>query len=177
MTIYELDNEIAKILDEVEDFVDAGDGNIVNAETGEVITIDAYGELQERLDALAEKREEKISNIACWIKQLEADAEAIKKEKMNLAKRQKSCENKVESLKQYLNYALQGEKFKDARVSISYRSSHSVEFKPDFDYSTLPTEYQKVTYEPKKTELKKAILNGEEFDGIWIQDNKSLQIR
>lgn len=177
MTIYELDNEIGKILDEIEDYMDAGDGNVVNTETGEVITVDAYEELQARLDALGEKREEKISNIACWIKQLEADAEAIKKEKMNLAKRQKYCENKAESLKQYLSYALQGEKFKDARVSISYRSSQKVEFAPNFDYSTLPAEYQKITYEPNRTELKKAILDGTEFDGIWIQDNKNIQIK
>lgn len=177
MTIYELDNEIAKILDEVEDFMDAGDGNVVNTETGEVITFDAYSELCSRLDGLAEKRDEKISNIACWIKQLEADAEAIKKEKMNLAKRQKSCENKAESLKNYLNFILQGEKFKDARVNISYRTSKTVEFKENYDYSRLPDKYQKITYEPRKTEIKEALLAGEEIDGVWIQENKNISIK
>lgn len=180
MTIYELNEEIGNILDEVDSYID-DDGNFINTQTGEVITADVaeayFSELQRQLDSLAEARDEKISNIACWIKQLKADAEAIKKEKLNLEKRQKSCENKAESLKKYLSSVLQGDKFKDARVSISYRSSKTVEFAPNFDYSKLPEEYQKITYEPKKTELKNAILNGEEFEGVWIQDNTSMQIK
>jgi len=180
MTIYELNEEIGKILDEVDSYID-DNGNFINTETGEVIPGDAaelyFNELQKQLNNLAETRDEKISNIACWIKQLEADAEAIKKEKLNLAKRQKYCENKATSLRLYLGNVLQGEKFKNSKVNISYRSSKSVEFAPNFDYSKLPEQYQKITYEPKKTELKNAILNGEEFEGVWIQDNTSMQIK
>lgn len=177
MTIYELDDEISKILDEIDNMIDAEDGNLINTETGEVITFDAYKELQDKLDKLGEKREEKISNIACWIKQLNADAEAIKQEKINLEKRQKSCLNKVQSLKKYLNYALNGEKFKDARVSISYRTSKQVDFAPDFDFSNLPKEFQRIKIEPRKTELQKAIENGQTFDGVIIKDNINIQIK
>ena len=176
MTIYELDEEIGKILDELDDFIES-DGDVINTETGEVLTIDAYMELQARLDQLAEKRDEKISNIACWIKQLKADSEAIKKEKLNLEKRQKYCDNKVESLKQYLMYALNGEKFKDSRVNISYRSSKKVSYTSDFDVNKLPDEFKRIKIEPKATELKEAIESGQTFEGVEVVNNTNIQIK
>lgn len=169
MTIFELDDEIGKILDRLDDLVDQ--------ETGEITDIDEFEELKSQLDNLGESKAEKISNVACWIKQLNADAEAIKKEKANLENRQKSCLNKAENLKKYLSYALNGEKFQDARVSISYRTSSTVDFAPNFDYSNLPKEFQKITIEPRKTELKKAIDNGQTFEGVIIKENKSMQIK
>jgi hypothetical protein len=108
---------------------------------------------------------------------LVAEAEAIKTEKQNLAKRQQSLENKAESLKKYLEYALQGEKFEDARCKISYRTSEAVTFADGFDYSKLPTEFQKVTVEPKKNELKKAIKDGQGFAGVFLQKKTSTIIK
>ena len=105
MTLYEIDEEIL---------------NLVDQETGEIIDI-------ERLEQLEMEREKKISNVGCWIKDLKAEAEALKAEKNNLAKRQTVCENKVEQLKDYLSRALNGMKYKDSRCSISYRKSESVE--------------------------------------------------
>ena len=169
MTIFELDESIGNVLDMID--------HLVDEETGEIGDVDSFVVLRNELDALSEQRNEKISNVACWIKQLSADAEAIKKEKLNLAKRQASCEKKVESLKQYLAYVLNGDKFKDSRVSISYRTSKSVEFTPGYDYKKLPEEFQKITIEPRKTEIKNAIENGQTFEGISIKENKSLQIK
>ena len=169
MTIYELSNEFCNTMTELLEVFDD--------ETGEVSDIDRFEELRKRLDELTEEREKKISNVACWYKALVAEAEAIKAEKNNLAKRQKVCENKAESLKKYLEYALQGEKFKDSRVNISYRKTKSVVFFDDFDYSTLPTEYQKITVEPKKTELKKAIEEGLSIEGVELAEKTSIQIK
>lgn len=169
MTIYDIDNEFANKMDE---FL-----SVFDEETGEVTDIDRFEELKKALDGLAEERKKKISNVACWYKSLVAEAEAIKAEKQNLAKRQQTIENKAESLKKYLEYALQGEKFEDARCKISYRTSEAVTFAEGFDYSKLPTEFQKVTVEPKKAEIKKAIKDGQGFAGVFLSKNTSTIIK
>lgn len=168
-TIYELDESIGNVLDALD--------NLVDMETGEITDEEQFNLLRNELDALSEARDTKISNIACWIKQLESDAEAIKKEKMKLASRQKACENKLQSLKQYLSYVLDGNKFKDARVSIYYKSTKSVEFAPDYNYFNLPEQYQKITVEPRKTEIAKAIEAGEEINGVQLVEKNSIVIR
>ena len=83
MKLYEIDNAILECID---------------METGEVIDT-------ERLDALQMERDAKIENVVLWIKDIKAEAEAIKAEKLALAERQKITENKVESLKKWVAYA------------------------------------------------------------------------
>ena len=155
MTIYEIEQAILETVDQ---------------ETGEVIDID-------RLNALEMERDKKISNVACWIKDLKAEAEAIKAEKQALDKRQKAAENKAESLKEWLAGILQGEKFKDSRCAISYRKSERVNFSDNFNFDTLPDYMKKVTVEPKKTEIKEFLKAGGEIDGVRIEENTSMTIK
>lgn len=140
------------------------------SEDGEVIDL-------EKLDALTMERNSKVSNIACWIKDLKAEAEAIKAEKQNLDKRQKVAENKAASLREYLAGFLNGEKYKDARVSISYRKSTAVQIDEDMDIKRLPEEYLKVTVEPSKTAIKEALTNGVAVEGCTLIENNNIQIR
>lgn len=154
MTLYEIDEEIL---------------NLVDQETGEVVDI-------ERLEQLEMERDKKISNVACWIKDLKAEADAIKAEKNALAKRQTVCENKVEQLEDYLTRALNGIKFKDARCSISYRKSESVEV-DDSVIDKLPEEYIKIEKSVRKTELKDAMKLGFEFEGCRLIEKNNIQIR
>lgn len=155
MTLYEIEAEIMDCIDQ---------------ETGEVIDID-------RLNALEMERDRKISNVACWIKDLKAEAEAIKAEKQALEKRQKAAENKAESLKTWLQSILQGEKFKDSRCSISYRKSERVDFADSFDFDSLPDYMKKVTIEPKKTEIKEFLKSGGTIEGVRIEENTSMTIK
>ena len=145
MTIYEIDNEIM---------------NCVDMETGEVIDTDKLNDLQMERDA-------KIENVACWIKELKAEAEAIKNEKQALADRQRVAENKAESLKNWLAYALNGEKFKTAKCSISYRNSESVEVTEEGLEALMREHEDLLTYktpEPNKKAIKDAIKN----DGLTV---------
>lgn len=169
MTIYDIDNAILEAYEAISEVFDE--------ETGEVTNIDCFEALCGKLDELQMERERKISNIACWIKNLKAEAEAIKTEEQTLNKRRKVCENKVESLKKYLEHALHGEKFKDARVSISYRKSEGIHFADDFDGNTLPKEFLRIKAEPKLTEIKEAIKAGQEFKGISLIEKSNIQIR
>ncbi len=142
----------------------------IDQETGEVIDM-------EKLQALEMEFEAKALNIACWIKNLKAEAEAIKTEKQNLEKRQKAAENKAESLKRDLSDNLNGMKLKDARVSITYRRSESVEVDDMLDLRTLPEDLVKVRLEPDKTAIKEAIKEGMEVKGCRIVEKNNLQIR
>ena len=152
-TLYEINQEIL---------------NCVDMETGEIIDMDKLGELQLAFDV-------KVENIALWIKNLLSDAEAIKAEKNRLAERQKSCENKAKSLKEYLNTYLDGQKFKTPRVSISYRKSDVVEVT---DITKVKAEYLKpVELEVDKTKIKKALKEGAKLEGVILVQNQNMQIR
>ena len=137
-------------------------------EDGEVID-------EQALTELLMAKEEKIENVACWIKNLTAEAEAIKAEKERLAERQKKAEEKAESLKKWLAFALEGEKFTTARVAISYRKSVSVKV----DESLLDKKYmkEKVTYTPDKIALKKALQAGENIEGAYLEEKPNIQIK
>lgn len=149
--------------------IDEGILSLVDQETGEIVDV-------ERLELLEMERDRKISNVACWIKNLKAEAEALKTEKNNLAKRQAACDNKAEQLKEYLSYALNGMKYKDARCTISYRKSESVDVDPAA-IDNLPDEFIKVEKTVKKTELKDAMKLGFEFEGCRLVEKNNIQIR
>lgn len=140
----------------------------VDEETGEIIDIEKLNDLQMQFD-------DKVENIACFIKNLLADAKAIKEEESNLASRRKSCENKAASLKEYLSDALNGQKFKTAKVSISYRKSESVDIE---NMKDVPEEYLKIA-EPTvdKASAKKAMKSGIEIPGLRLAESKNIQIR
>ena len=158
MTIYEIDKEIL---------------NCIDLETGEIIDIDKLNELQLEKDA-------KIENVACWIKELKAEAEAIKAEKLVLAERQKVAENKAESLKKWLAYALDGQKFKTSKCSISYRKSESVEVTEEGLNNLMKEHDELLTYkapEPNKKAIKDALKDGLSVEGVRLESNTSVIIK
>lgn len=141
----------------------------VDAETGEIIDIEA-------LDALKMERDEKLENVACYIKNLLSDADAIKAEKDKLADREKRCRSKADSLKRYLADNLQGAAFSTAKCEISFRKSESVVVE---DVNRIPAELLRVktTYEPDKTAIKAAIKAGQEINGCTLVENLNLQLK
>ena len=156
MTLYELDKAIADFELEVN-------------EDGEVLNIDELDELQ-----LA--REQKIEGISLWIKNLEAEKEAVKHEKDNFADREKRLGKKIESLKGYLGYALQGQKFSTPKVAVSFRKSESVLVKDEY---LVPDKYCEFTMvrKPNKTNLKKALKDGEEIMGVELVEKQNINIK
>lgn len=141
----------------------------VDSETGEIIDAEA-------LDALLMQREDKLEAIACWIKNLQSDANAIHEEINALAIREAKCRRKAESLKQYLASALQGEKFSTAKCAISFRRSDRVAIQ---DISLVPQKYMKktVTYAPDKTAIKERLKAGKNVKGCQLIENLNTQIQ
>ena len=158
MKLYEIDNAILDCID---------------LETGEVIDT-------ERLDALNMERDTKIENVACWIKDLKAEAKAIKVEKMALAERQKVAENKVESLKKWLAYALGGQKFSTAKCAVSFRNTESVEVTEEGLEVLMKEHDELLTYkkpEPNKTAINQALKSGLSVRGVQLVQNVSTIIK
>lgn len=140
----------------------------VDLDTGEIIDTDKLQELQMEFD-------QKVEGVACWIKNLLSEAKALKEEKDNLAERQKACENKAASLKEYLQSALGGQKFKTSKVSISYRKSEQVQVD---DMSKLGADYLKFKEpEADKTKIKQALKAGIQLKGAQLVEKQNIQIK
>ena len=158
MKLYEIDNAILDCID---------------LETGEVIDT-------ERLDALNMERDAKVENVACWIKDLRAENEAIKSEKQKLDSRRKVNDNKIESLMGWLNYALNGTKFKTGKCAISFRTSESVEVTEEGLEALMKEHDELLTYkapEPNKTAIKQALKDGLTVAGVELVRNTNVIIK
>lgn len=161
MNLYEIDHAIMQAYDET-----------VDPETGEIINDAALA----ALDGLQMEFDRKAEGILLWIKNLTAEAEALKKEKQAFEERQRRAERKAESLKQYISGVLHGEKFSTDRVAVSWRRSESVEFSGDV--SSLPEDCLRYRDpEVNKTELKKRLKAGESYEGAKLVQNQNMIIK
>lgn len=152
-TLYEIDKEIM---------------NCFDAETGEILDV-------ERLNGLQMARDEKIENAALYYKNLLSDADAYKAEKQAFADREQAARRKAESLKQYLDYALNGEGFKTAKVAISFCASERVVID---DISRLDMAYVRFAKPTAdKIAIKKAIKDGAVVVGAHTEAAKNMQIK
>lgn len=143
--------------------------NTIDLETGEIIDFEAF-------EALQMERNEKLENIALWVKNLTSESEALKAEEKAFAERRKAAENKAESLKRYLDSALKGQKFSTTKVAISYRKSTSVDV---LDVEKLPEAYRKTvtTVSADKTAISAALKAGELVDGVVLVEKNNLSIK
>ena len=149
----------------------------VDLETGEIL--DA-----EKLDALQMEREQKLEGVALWIKDLKAEAEAVKAEADKLTARKKAVENKIDGLKQWLLYALQGEKLKTPRCNVyqTHNQKLNVPDEPGL-ISFLQTLEEPEKFlrfkdpELKKDDIKKALKEGTIIPGAALEDTEGLVIK
>lgn len=160
MTLYEIDMEILECVD---------------LESGEIVDF-------ERLEELQMQREEKIEKVALWYKNLLSDADALKAEKTILAEREAAARRKAESLKKWLQEALNGSKMSTSKVAIAFRKSESVEVDEEAftEWAQTHDRDDLLTYKdptPNKTAIKAAIKAGENINGASIVEKNNIQIK
>lgn len=160
MNLYEIDWELQKAVMEA-----------IDPETGEIID----ETLLEKLEALELEKNQKIENLCLYVKNLKAEAAALKAEKEMFANRQKDAENKAAHLMKYLQGFLQGEKYKSDRAVVSYRNTESVSVT---DIKQIPESYLRYA-DPTadKVAIKAAIKEGIEIPGAELQHNVSMNIK
>ena len=169
MTLYDIDAQIAALDGAAEDDM------LIDAETGELLSV------AQALDALRMEREEKLENVACWVKNLSAEADAIREEEDRLIKRRKAAETKAANLKSWLLAAMTREdgttdKLKTGRVMVSVKRNPPSTLVDD---ALLPSTYKvaKITYQPNKELIKRELLAGGEVPGAHLEYGRSVIIK
>lgn len=131
------------------------------------------------LDAIDESLEAKAESIYYVIRNTESDINGMKAEEERLAEKRKSAENKVRTLKDYLQWSMEqrGErKLKNALFTASIQKNPmSIDVqKPDL----IPRRYYQ-EQEPKlnKKMLMERIKAGDEIPGVATKQTESIRIR
>lgn len=161
MTLYEIDSKILELVD---------------PETGELQDYEAFAQLQM-------ERDQKVENVALFIKNLEAEAKAIKDEEASLKARREPLENKAKRLRKYLEDALCGDEFHSAKCAITYRKSKALEVEDTTDLAKWLEEngHRDLVVYPaptvSKTEVTKLIKGGVEIPGAVLTERSNLQLK
>lgn len=147
-------------------------GELENLLSQEEIDFDAVSEL-------AKTETEKLESIGLWVKNLEANAAAMKIEVKNLQNRITTAENKSHSLKDYLRgYLLSNNRktFESPKIKLSFRKSEIVEI---YNEEKIPNDYKSevLTVKVDKKMLKEAIKGGANFNGVALIEKQNLQIK
>lgn len=160
--LYEIDQDILDCLD---------------AETGEILDV-------ERLDALQMEREHKLEGVSLWVKDLTAEANAVKEEADKLTARKRSLDNKIQALKSWLLIALNGEKLKTPRCNVYQTHSTRVSVEDEAELikflETLDEPEKFLRFrepELRKDEIKKALKDDVIIPGASLETTESVVIK
>ena len=145
-----------------------GRNDYIDVSTGEIIDIEA-------LKALEMERDKKIRNIACWIRNLDTEEKGLAEQEKIFSDRKKAVKNKKEQLKSYLAAFLDGKKWKNNEVSISWRKSTSVEVTDIKKLSSYYLRYKEP--EVNKTLLGNDLKAGIKLDGAVLVDKNNMSVR
>ena len=149
----------------------------VDLETGEILDT-------ARLDALQMEREAKLEGVALWVKDLKAEAEAIKAEADKLTARKKALDSKIDSIKAWLAAALNGEKLKTPRCNVYQTHSQKLavadEGKLISFLQTLKEPERFLRFkepELRREEIKKALKDDMHIPGASLEETESVVIK
>ena len=149
----------------------------VDLETGEILDV-------EKLDALQLEREAKLEGVALWVKDLKAEAAAVKEEADKLNARKKALDNKIESIKTWLLHALDGEKLSTPRCKVYQTHSQRLTVNDEaqvFDYIwslNTPSIYiREKDPELNKEAIKQALKDGVKIPGVALEETESVVIK
>lgn len=135
-------------------------------------------DLRAALENIDDEIEVKAENYAGLIKNLEAEAEAYKKEIERMTKIKKALENRASFLKRNLEEAmieLDKKKFKTKLFSFNIqRNAPSIKI---LDEDKVPEDFVEYERKIKKNDLKKAIQGGLITDSAILVESESLRIR
>ena len=132
------------------------------------------------------EREAKLEGVALWVKDLKAEADAVKAEADKLNARKKSLDNKIDGLKNWLLMALDGEKLSTPRCKVYQTHSQRVvivgEEKDLISWLERNTEDPRdyIRYkdpELRKDEIKKALKEGTDIPGASLEETESIVIK
>lgn len=162
MKLYEIADQYQYLLNELYDY-----------ETG-VVNETALA----RLNELADTMEDKAINITRLFKEMEANADAIEKERKAMQARETALKNQIKRLKEYLTSNMERceiKKIECPQFSITLQKNPpSVEVLSE---SEIPTDYNKVKVELDISKIKEELQNGVVIPGVRLIQRSSIRIR
>lgn len=144
------------------------DGTMVSGITGELLDEKKLNELQMTFD-------EKVKNIALWIKNLENDLDGYAKTIDSLKARRDRDKRLKDNLTNYLMTLLDGKKRKTPEYEVTYRKSKAVNI---LDEKAIPEQYLKP--QPPKVSLmdiKRALQDGQTVEGCALEERVSMKVK
>lgn len=167
------------------------DGNFIDANGNIIENVVVYKEqmLQawfDTLEAVEGEFDVKAENLACYIKQLKAEAETLRKEKLAFTKRQAQKEKQAEKLTKYLLSSMQAAgktKIDMPRAVITVkRNAPSLVISDELGLVDwlMKNNDKLLKYEMptvKKVEVKKQLKAGEEIPFVQLESKSSVIIK
>lgn len=181
-SLYQINDQVDSIMAKIQ--------NAFDESTGEIVDEELYLKSQKELDNLEIAQNDKIENIACYIKNLCSEVFALENEIKTFSQRKKVKENQLKRVKEYLaNFLkLKGiKKIETPKAVVSFRKSEVLEITDEeelLEYGKYRGDFLKYR-EPEidKAELKKYIklcIDIEEDEmpkGARIVEKQNLQIK
>lgn len=125
-SLYQINEQVDSIMAKIQSAFDES--------TGEIIDEELYTESQKQLDNLEIAQNDKIENIACYIKNLTAEVSVLDNEAKVFLQRKKAKENQLKRVKEYLENFLKFKgikKIETPKAVISFRKSEVLEIEDE----------------------------------------------
>ena len=142
----------------------------VDFETGEIIDEKALDELNH----IEMERDDKCASVAFLVKDLEAQADQVRSLANAYSQKASRLDAQARKYRSWIEAQLEGQKIKRPDISIYYGSSQSAEI---VDEEQIPDKYFKVERSLRKSEVLKALKNGEDIDGAFLRKNTYMVIK
>lgn len=144
---------------------------LIDPETGEL-----DDEVMAQLDQLAIDQDEKLEAYGMKIKSLEAEIDAIAKEKKRFDKRVHAKAALIDKLMEKVSQTLGGKPKEYTNVTFSFRKSESVEIGNE---DAIPEDYcdYETRKKPVKAKIKDAIKRGVDVPGAVLIEKQNLQVK
>lgn len=159
MKIYEINEELRRLFEGVTNAMGDVDDVVIN-----------------RINELVLDKESKLLALAKYIKEMKAESAAMKEAEQDIAKRRKSIEKRVDSASEYLLENLDN-KISDSFIVVSKRKSEAVVIDEENISNHIDFVCEKVVRTIDKVGLKRAMKDGEYFEGVRLEERYSLQIK
>lgn len=167
--IYQLDTLIEMALHDAYD-----------PETGELMEGVTEEGLFAEIERITKDHDVTIDSIASEIKNLAAEAQSVKEEKLKLAERQSKIEARLERTKRLLAWLLHGEKWKNGRHNITYRRSTALVLDDEFMSWAKDNAPDLLNYkepEPRKQDITNALKAGFIIDHAHLEQKNNIQVK
>lgn len=164
MKLYEIDKALLDVIES---------GYSVDEDTGEIYFS------EDELEALITDRNYKLEGCALYVKNLDAESDAIKAEIERLQARQKAKQRRADYMRQYIAQSMKlfgDTQMETARADVRLRKSTYVDV---FNAGMLAPEFvrTKVTTAPDKAAIKKRLQAGELVAGAVLATRTNVVIK